>query len=161
MYTSGSMSDPSELDVTGHCYCGGITYRVQIPAGAKCTFTAYCHCDSCRRAHASPLYQVAGILEPWLEITGGKEHLVEFQKAGAAVVRAFCGQCGTKILNRFPGWLIGGTPVIAFFPPTLDEATQHPMPKLLVPAKINRPTECILDWDKLLETREIPQSAGD
>jgi hypothetical protein len=47
------------VHVTGHCYCGAIRFAVDIPEGDAPIFTAYCHCDSCRRAHAAPLYHVA------------------------------------------------------------------------------------------------------
>lgn len=64
---------PPQVDVTGHCYCGAIQFAVHIPAGDQPIFTAYCHCDSCRRAHAAPLYHVACVDQSHFEITAGAE----------------------------------------------------------------------------------------
>jgi len=141
------MGEP--VDVSGHCYCGAITFEVHIPQGASPLFTAYCHCDSCRRAHASPLYQVACVDASMFRITQGAEHLVEFTKPGGTITRAFCGVCGSKILNRFGPWRPGGREPLAFFPATLDEATQHALPAPLRPAKNNRPDECVLEASAL------------
>ncbi len=138
-----------EVDVTGHCYCGAIQFAVTIPAGERPIFTAYCHCDSCRRAHAAPLYHVACVDQSMFEITAGAEHLNEFTKPGGTITRAFCQLCGTRILNRFGAWKPGGRTPLAFFPNLLDEATQHDLPEALRPKKTNRPQECVLDVEML------------
>ena len=102
------MTDSSEttpaVDVAGHCYCGAIQFRVQIPAGQAPIFAAYCHCDSCRRAHAAPLYHVVCVDAPMFQITAGDEALQPFTKPGGTITRAFCRVCGSKILNVFETW---------------------------------------------------------
>jgi hypothetical protein len=138
-------STPPAVHVTGHCYCGGVTYSVTIPQGDRPIFNTYCHCDSCRRAHAAPLYHVVCVDESMFELTAGAELLTEFHKPGASLVRAFCSGCGTRVLNRFPGWKPGGRTPLAFFPNTLDEAHQHPLPDLLRSGDNNRPEECVLE----------------
>ena len=143
-----SPPDPTvhvHVHVHGHCYCGAITFEVSIPAGASPIFTAYCHCDSCRRAHAAPLYHVACVDTSMFRLTSGQDVLQEFTKPGGSIVRAFCGRCGSKVLNRFPGWTPGGREPVAFFPALLDEATQHALPDALRPHKHNRPEESVLD----------------
>jgi hypothetical protein len=70
---------------------------------------------------------------------------VEFQKAGGTIVRAFCGTCGTRMLNRFPGWTPGGLTPLAFFPNTLDEGTARHLPDALRPVHNNSSDECVLD----------------
>ncbi|MFT4622228.1 MAG: hypothetical protein ACI8PZ_000884 [Myxococcota bacterium] len=137
------------VHVTGHCYCGGIAYAVHIPEGAAPIFTAYCHCDSCRRAHAAPLYHVACVDESTFTLTRGADLLVEFHKPGGSITRAFCGRCGSRMLNRFGSWKPGGRVPVAFFPNTLDEAIQHDLPDALRPQKQNRPGECVLDLEML------------
>lgn len=134
-----------DLTLRGHCYCSAIVFRVKIPAGSRPLFTAYCHCDSCRRAHAAPLYHVACIEESMFEIQEGAEHLQEYCKPGGRIVRAFCRQCGSKILNRFPQWRPGGRVPLAFFPDLLDDEDRRPLPELLRPQKHNCPDECVLD----------------
>lgn len=141
------MTDSSVSDITanGHCYCGAIRFRVHIPAGQKPIFTAYCHCDSCRRAHSAPLYHVACIDETMFEITAGAALLTEFKKPEGSIVRAFCSECGSKVLNRFPNWKPAGVTPLAFFPSLLEEATQHALPEIFRPQAHNRPTETVLD----------------
>lgn len=61
--------------VHGTCYCGGVKFAVDCTATAPLK-ALYCHCESCRRAHAAPLYQVVygeQLLQghrPWLEEPG-------------------------------------------------------------------------------------------
>ena len=143
-------SRPAEdLELAGRCYCSAIVFRVRIPAGSKPIFTAYCHCDSCRRAHAAPLYHVACIEEAMFEIREGAEHLQEYRKPGGRIVRAFCRECGSKILNRFPEWSPGGRVPLAFFPDLLDQEHRRPLPEMLRPQKHNQPEECVLDQEML------------
>ncbi len=141
------MSQP--VDVQGHCYCGAIEFRVRIPAGEAPIFTAYCHCESCRRAHAAPLYHVACVDEAHFELTSGAELLNEFTKPGGNITRAFCQTCGSRVLNRFGPWRPGGRVPIAFFPNLLRDADQSPYPEALKPTKVNRPEECVLYLDLL------------
>jgi hypothetical protein len=55
----------------GHCYCGEITFS--IPANVEPHIATYCHCESCRRAHSSPLYQVVYIKPEEFVITAGTD----------------------------------------------------------------------------------------
>jgi hypothetical protein len=137
------------IHVSGHCYCGGITYEVSIPEGEEPIFTAYCHCDSCRRAHSAPLYHVVCVEESMLRLTAGAELLTVFHKPGASLSRAFCSSCGSKMMNRFPGWRPGGRIPVAFFPNTLEEPVQQALPQSFRPARNNRIQECVLDVEKL------------
>jgi hypothetical protein len=137
------------VEVTGRCYCGTIAFAVRIPGGVEPIFTALCHCDSCRRAHAAPLYQVACIEESMYEITAGAARLNEYRKPNSRIVRAFCDECGTRILNRFPGWTPQNKVPLVFFPTLLDDEYLHPLPEVLRPKKHNQPEECVLDWDLL------------
>lgn len=141
-------TDP--IHVTGHCYCGAIAYAVDLEADERPIFTAYCHCDSCRRAHAAPLYHVVCVDQSQFRLTKGADQLVEFAKPGK-ITRAFCGACGTRILNRFGSWKPGGRTPLAFFPNTLDEATTHALPDRFRAQKHNATDECVLDFEKLAE----------
>ena len=133
--------------VHGHCYCGAVEFTVDLDR--EPIFTAYCHCDSCRRSHAAPLYQVACVDDETFTVTRGQEGIVDFKKDGSRIVRAFCGTCGTRVYNRFPGWSPGGRTPVVFFPNTLDEETTHNMPESLRPRKNNASDECVLDLERL------------
>ncbi len=121
---------------------------MDIPAGEGPIFTAYCHCDSCRRAHAAPLYHVAVVDESMFTVIAGAEHLQEFQREGGPV-RAFCRVCGSRVLNRFPGWSPDGKTPIGFFPNLLEAATQKELPNALRPQRHNQPHQTVLDAEKL------------
>lgn len=47
------------LGYHGQCYCGKVKFLVRNDAYP--TKAVYCHCESCRRAHAAPLYHVVYI----------------------------------------------------------------------------------------------------
>lgn len=134
----------ADIHVTGHCYCGGVTFAVDVPEGEAPIFRTYCHCDSCRRAHAAPLYQVVCIDASCFRLTSGDDLIVPFTKPGGTITRAFCGTCGSKIYNRFGSWRPQGKEPLVFFPATLDEATQHDLPEAFQPAGNNRAGECVL-----------------
>eukprot|EP01052_Picozoa_sp_SAG31_P029726 SAG31_NODE_2979_length_4829_cov_6.315645_3_plen_139_part_00 len=79
-------------------------------------FAGFCHCISCRKAHAAPLYQcvyvkpdeitVEGGMDesnPWLASKGGEGHLGcqegGSEAAGIAHRRVFCKNCGSTMFN--------------------------------------------------------------
>ena len=141
------------VDVKGHCYCGAIEYAVRIPEGEAPLFSLYCHCDSCRRSHAAPLYQVVCVDEAHFELTSGSDTVTEFHKGGKAPIRAFCQSCGSRIYNRFPVWRPKGKVGVAFFPGTLDAEVQAALPELLRPTRHAFADACVLDFARLDELR--------
>ena len=145
------MTSDAPIHVSGHCYCGAMTFEVDLPAGEAPVFAAYCHCDSCRRSHAAALYQVVCVSEHRLRITAGADQLVAFTKPGARVSRTFCGACGTRIFNRFLQWQPEGKPAIVFFPNTLDATDQAALPEVMRPTKQFHRDECVLDEAVLSE----------
>eukprot|EP00729_Bicosta_minor_P009346 gene9346-12947_t len=112
----------------GQCYCGGIRFTVPLAAPIK---ACYCHCDSCRRAHSAPLYQVVYIKNEGFHITQGEELVQYFEKTLNGVVRSFCKVCGSRVSNTWTdegrasrkanGKLDIGT---GFFPSLLDSDFQ-------------------------------------
>lgn len=82
----------------GQCYCGGIRFTVPLAAPIK---ACYCHCDSCRRAHSAPLYQVVYIKNEGFHITQGEELVQYFEKTLNGVVRSFCKVCGSRVSNTW------------------------------------------------------------
>jgi hypothetical protein len=160
---SASMSNTTTpaVHVSGHCYCGTVAFEVRMPAGSTTIFTAYCHCDSCRRAHAAPLYHVACIEESMFQLTQGADALVEFKKPGGRISRAFCGVCGSKVLNRFGTWRPNGKVPLAFFPDLLTEADQRALPEVLRPRRNNRSEECVLDPGMLSQLLKPQGDASD
>ena len=151
-----STSADTGIKVSGNCYCGTVTFSVNLPADSAPIFTAYCHCDSCRRAHAAPLYHVVCIDESMFAIETGAADVIEFQKPGAHILRAFCGTCGSRVFNRFPDWKPKGLAPLAFFPSLLQSSDQSPLPEPFRPQKNNQSGECVLDWTMLQKLGELP-----
>jgi hypothetical protein len=135
---------------TGHCYCGGVSFEVEVSAEAPPIFRSYCHCDDCRRSHAAPLYQVVAVDEDKFVVTQGDDLIKDApQKKEGGTIRSFCGQCGTRIYNKFPSWKPKGRVATAWFPNTLDEGALSPMPELLRPYRTAFADECVLDVEFL------------
>ena len=105
--------DVSNDVVHGHCYCGAV--EVTIKRDAKSGFAAFCHCDSCCRAHGAPMMQVVWTDDKNITIKG--DALKKFTKKAGIITRAFCGTCGSRIYNAYaskPGFM-------GIFPPIFDE----------------------------------------
>lgn len=143
------MQTAEPIHVFGHCYCGAVNFEVRMPAGAVPFVSAYCHCDSCRRAHAAALYHVIWVDEDWFRVTSGAEHLKDYCKPGGVVHRTFCSQCGSKVLNRCPTWQPDGRTPVGFFPSLLDEDTQRALPAPLRANTNHLPEERVLEAELL------------
>jgi hypothetical protein len=131
--------------VHGHCYCGN--FQFQIPRHIAPYRSAYCHCDSCRRSHSAPLYQVIYIPESEFVILKGMELVQEYRKSNSMVTRAFCRECGSRLYNKLHreerrGWL-------GIFPNLFDEEIQKSLPENLLPTHHLHTGECALDLEKL------------
>lgn len=74
----------------GRCLCGSVTYAFDGPPN----WQAHCHCESCRRATASPFTSFFGV-------SNGKWHWSGIPPATYAsspgVKRYFCAACGTPM----------------------------------------------------------------
>ena len=124
----------------GHCYCGRIQFT--IDADVQPNKPVYCHCESCRRAHASPLYQVCYIPTDAFHITNGFELLKPFSKSELGVIRSFCSNCGTRVCNSLPSKPSLG---VGFFPALLEETIQHNLPEKFKPIYHYLAEESVLD----------------
>ncbi len=84
--------------LTGRCLCGAITYYCT----ASPLWQGHCHCESCRRATASPFTSYFGVADGAWEISGNP---AEYE-CSPGTYRQFCPRCGTQISyrsSRFPG----------------------------------------------------------
>lgn len=78
----------------GRCLCGQVWYKFDH---AAVTFTAHCHCESCRRATSSPVTTFLGIRDSGWRWQGDVP--VEY-KSSEGVGRGFCGTCGSPMYYR-------------------------------------------------------------
>ena len=146
--SSSSSSSAAAVDGAsfyhGRCYCGGIKYR--ISALTKPNKAVYCHCESCRRAHSAPLYQVVYLPKEDFEIFEGNDLLKDYSRDSTSVIRSFCSNCGSRIQNILPMKPQLG---LGFFPATLEESLQHDLPVVFRPNLHYLDNEAVLDLNCL------------
>jgi hypothetical protein len=75
---------------TGRCLCGEVTFRYEGPENWR----GHCHCDSCRRATASPTTTFMGVPKDAVVFDG---HPPKAYLSSPGVRRTFCGTCGTPV----------------------------------------------------------------
>jgi hypothetical protein len=141
----GEQQSQEQEMLHGHCYCGD--FEFQIPREITPYRSLYCHCDSCRRSHSSPIYQVVYLPESEFIILKGMELAQEYRKANSNVTRAFCRECGSRLYNKLhreerKGWL-------GIFPNLFDEEIQKNLPVNLLPTHHLHTGECSIDLEKL------------
>ncbi|MBM4206966.1 MAG: GFA family protein [Gammaproteobacteria bacterium] len=80
--------------VEGSCLCGSVKYEVELIP--EKIFN--CHCRFCRKAHGADYVAVALAKGSTLKITDKYGALKEYKNAIGGY-RAFCGKCGTRLMN--------------------------------------------------------------
>ena len=83
----------------GRCLCGDVTYEFS----GEAIWSAYCHCESCRRNTSSPVAAFFGVPNAAFRFTA-KAPAVYVSSPG--VRRLFCAHCGTPMAfesDRWPG----------------------------------------------------------
>jgi hypothetical protein len=81
----------------GKCFCGA----VELLATGAPVLMAYCHCESCRRASASPVNAFIRWKADAVKITAGAEHVASYSKT-PKTVRKWCKVCGGHLLAEHP-----------------------------------------------------------
>lgn len=81
----------------GGCLCGAVRFRVSGPA----KWTAYCHCESCRRQTGAPVSAYAGFERDQVAFTAGG--LARFASS-PGVERGFCARCGSPLTYEGDRW---------------------------------------------------------
>lgn len=104
---------------SGRCLCGAVTWTTT----ADVIWAGHCHCESCRRATASPMTSFFGVSRDAVVWTG---QLGEVKTSQGRVSRRFCTGCGTQMSYQYVGWpdethLYAGT----MDDPTLFEPQAH------------------------------------
>ena len=95
---------------TGRCLCGAVTYRCE----AAPLWQGHCHCESCRRATASPFTSFLGMRNGTWSWTG--ETPASFNSS-PGTWRDFCPHCGTQMAYRSTRW----PDEMHFYAATLDD----------------------------------------
>jgi len=84
-------------DLTGGCACGAVRWRSPGPI----LWAGHCHCESCRKATASPVTSFFGVPRETLDLTGplGSRYTSE-----GSVRRQYCKDCGAQVTYQWTGW---------------------------------------------------------
>ena len=99
--------------LSGRCLCGAVRYQCETAP----TWTALCHCESCRRACSAPVVAWMGFTANAVRWDGERDF---YQSSGIAK-RGFCRTCGTQMSfesTRWPGEL-------HLYAASLDEPQQY------------------------------------
>ncbi len=83
---------------SGRCLCGAVRFSYEGPE----VWVGHCHCESCRRATASPFTTFLGVPRHAVRFAGTP---ARSYRSSPGVRRSFCGTCGTPIAyesDRFP-----------------------------------------------------------
>jgi len=81
----------------GGCLCGAVRFRAE---GAP-KWTAWCHCQSCRKHTGAPAAAFAGFERDAVAITHGK--IAKFASS-PGVARGFCAVCGSTLTYEGDRW---------------------------------------------------------
>jgi hypothetical protein len=84
--------------LTGHCLCG----RVRYEADAEIRTIIHCHCETCRRTHASAFSSIGAVPRQRFRWVAGEELLKSFESSPGKF-RHFCSLCGSHILAERTG----------------------------------------------------------
>lgn len=79
----------------GSCYCGQVTVEVESDP----VFSAYCHCESCRKWHSAPMTALAAWPETSVKVSGEVIISEKFDETQ----RTSCAKCGGNVLTTKPG----------------------------------------------------------
>lgn len=85
------------MNEVGGCQCRAVRFSVT----AEALWSAYCHCESCRRATASPVAAFVGFDEDSVRFIGDARRLFD---SSPGVERSHCSECGTPLSYRSARW---------------------------------------------------------
>lgn len=83
--------------LTGRCLCGAVRFQAEAPP----KWTAYCHCESCRRHTGAPVSAYAGFEREAVRWTAAPP--AKFASS-PGVERGFCSVCGSTLTYEGERW---------------------------------------------------------
>ncbi|WP_417448451.1 GFA family protein [Idiomarina abyssalis] len=95
----------------GSCLCKAVEYEIT----ALDMPIVFCHCDTCRKAHAAPFAATAGVMREHFRWVKGEDKLSSFESSPGKL-RHFCSGCGTHLVAERPA-----QPHVILRVATLDE----------------------------------------
>ena len=81
--------------IVGGCLCGTIRYTCE----AEPMMMAICHCKNCQKQTSTSFSILVAVPKGSLNIEGELSAYNDQGSSGQAVIRKFCGKCGSPILS--------------------------------------------------------------
>lgn len=81
--------------IVGGCLCGNIRYTCE----AEPMMMAICHCKNCQKQTSTSFSILVAVPKGSLNIEGELSAYNDQGSSGQAVIRKFCGKCGSPILS--------------------------------------------------------------
>ncbi len=88
------------MKVQGGCYCGAVRFEIE----GDPVLTAQCHCRECCHIAGGSPNVTAGVPVSSFSYTKGAPKQFARTDLDDPVTREFCGDCGTPILSKAPGF---------------------------------------------------------
>ena len=111
------------MKLEGGCYCGQLRYAVDGEPMLK----AQCHCRECQYMTGGAPNMFIAMPISGFKYTKGEPKKFTRKDLERPVTREFCGECGTHIVTRPPGF-----PAVILKVGSLDDPKQFDGPKLAI-----------------------------
>ena len=82
--------------IEGSCLCGQVAFAAEKLSGA----IGHCHCQTCRKAHASSFSTTARVARDQFRWVRGEELLSSFESSPGKR-RHFCSHCGSHLIAEW------------------------------------------------------------
>ena len=86
-------------EIKGGCLCGAVRYT----ASAEPALVGVCHCRDCQKFTGSAFGFFIGVPRSAFEIHGVLKTFSKLGDSGNPIVRRFCPECGSSIVEEPPG----------------------------------------------------------
>jgi hypothetical protein len=86
-------------EIKGGCLCGAVRYT----ASAELALVGVCHCRDCQKFTGSAFGFFIGVPRSAFEIKGVLKTFSKLGDSGNPIVRRFCPECGSSIVEEPPG----------------------------------------------------------
>jgi hypothetical protein len=85
------------MSLQGSCLCRAVRYEIAQLDGA----IVHCHCNTCRKANASPFTSTARVAKTNFRWLSGEDLLGGYESSPGKV-RRFCASCGSHVVAERP-----------------------------------------------------------
>ena len=111
------------MEFTGGCYCGQVRYRAE----GEPVLRAQCHCRECQYIAGGSANMLIAMPIEGFSYTAGEPKQFARSDLDNPVTREFCGNCGTHLTSRPPGF-----PAVIVKVGTMDDPAEFEGPEMAI-----------------------------